>query len=46
MLGGVGRGSSRPRATSGPAAAYGDTKHRNTQKPIALRLRRDSGCGC
>ena len=39
-------GTVAARATSGPAAAYGDTKRRNTQKPIAMRLRRDSGCGC
>jgi hypothetical protein len=32
--------------TTGATATYGDTQRRNTQRPIAARLRRDSGCGC
>ncbi|MFL5896065.1 MAG: CehA/McbA family metallohydrolase [Thermoleophilaceae bacterium] len=33
-------------ATTGAAATYGDPTRTNTQKPLALRLRRGAGCGC
>ena len=32
--------------TTGAVATYGDTTRKNTQKPLALRMRRGSGCGC
>ena len=37
-------GTAQP--TTGAVATYGDTTRRNTQKPLALRMRRGSGCGC